>query len=300
MERATPAGQPPRLRVRLQPEKEIKKTGDRPRYDPQAGQSAAPIVPVGQDLLAEAEDEALSSGGELSRQQRDQPRRAAESLARREMDREKLNSLALTGFAGPDYEIFAGELAAYGYPIILAWLRRGTIWKHCADRGRWLSPTDADRETLATVFEVRLELALETVAEALKFFTDRVLRAGYWSHEGGATLTTFFVGACLLAFPNVFRRWQGAERRWHGALAAGTLNCPEGRTLADLPGMDPADIVVGRAAAMSELDSMPAGTRAAAALVMDGMSFAEAGDFLGTTDRAIEGRLYRYRQRRTS
>jgi hypothetical protein len=28
------------------------------------------------------------------------------------------------------------------------------------------------------------------------------------------------------------------------------------------------------------------------------MSFADAADRLGTTERAIEGRLYRYRQRR--
>jgi hypothetical protein len=216
------------------------------------------------------------------------------------MDQQKLNSLVLNGFTGPDYEIFAGELAAYGYPVILAWLRRGVIWKHCADRGRPLRPTDADRETLAGMFEERLELAFETVAEALKFFRDRVLRTGYWSHEGGATLTTYFIGACLLDFPNVFRRWQAAERRWHGALRAETLNCPEGRTLADLPTADPADVVIGRAIVLSELDSMPTGTRNAAALVVDGMSFAEAGDFPGTTDRAIEGRLYRYRQRRTS
>jgi hypothetical protein len=216
------------------------------------------------------------------------------------MDQDKLTSLVLTGFTGPDYEIFAGELAAYGYPIILAWLRRGVIWKYCADRGRPLSPTDADRETLANVFDERLELALETVAAALKFFKNRVLRTGTWAFDGGATLTTYFIGACLLTFPNVFRRWQAAERRWHRALAAETLNCSEGRSLADLPGADPANIVADRAAVMNELDSMPPGIQAAAALVVDGMSFSEAGDVLDTTDRAIEGRLYRYRHRRTS
>lgn len=48
-------------------------------------------MPVGQDLLAEAEDEALGSGGRLSRQQRDQARRAAESLA------EPLRSAVMVG-----------------------------------------------------------------------------------------------------------------------------------------------------------------------------------------------------------
>ena len=296
VERATPGGQPRRSHARLQPEEDA----GGPCHATKEKQTGALITPVGKDLLAEAEAEMLGEGNDLSSNQRDQARRAAESLARRQMDQAKLNDLVLAGLTGPDYEIFAGELAAYGYPVILAWLRRGVIWKHCADRGRPLRPTDMDREILGSEFEERLELALETVAEALKFFKDRVLRPGLWSFDGGATLTTFFIGACLLAFPNVFRRWQAAQRRWSMALTAEMLRCPEGRTLADLPTADPADVVAGRAAVLSELTSMPAGTGAAAALVVDGMSFAEAGDFLKMTDRAIEGRLYRYRQRRAS
>ena len=112
----------------------------------------------------------------------------------------------------------------YGYPVILAWLRRGTILeKHCTDRGRPLHPSDMDREILEREFEERLDLALETVAEDLRFFRDGVLRAEWWSFEGGATLTTYFIGACLLVFPNVFLRWQADERRWHRAL----LSLPE-------------------------------------------------------------------------
>jgi hypothetical protein len=166
--------------------------------------------------------------------------------------------------------------------------------------GRALNPTDAEREILEGDFEERLDLALATVAESLTFFRDRVLRAGRWSFDGGATLTTYFIGACLLTFPNVFRRWRVAERKWNLALAAGRLALPEGRTLADLPGSDPADVVAGRSAVISELRSMPDGVRDAAALVVDGKSFAAAASILDTTERAIEGRLYRYRQRRTT
>ena len=49
---------------------------------------------------------------------------------------------------------------------------------------------------------------------------------------------------------------------------------------------------------IDELSAMPPGTREAAALVIDGASFTEAADQLGTTDRGIEGRLYRYRAAR--
>ena len=66
------------------------------------------------------------------------------------------------------------EPAAYGYPVILAWIRRGTIWGHCASRGRKVSPTDAEREILERDCDERLQLALDTTADALTFFRDRV------------------------------------------------------------------------------------------------------------------------------
>jgi hypothetical protein len=264
MGRATPASQPPRDDARLQPGKENPELQHRG------------VMPAGEELLADADAALASESGWLTGPERDAARRAAESLARRMRDHEHVNELAVDGFTGPAYEIFAGELAAYGYPVILAWLRRGTIWKHCADRGRALYPTDAEREILETQFDERLDLALETVAEGLWFFRDRVLRASQWSFDGGATLTTYFVGACLLAFPNVFRRWRAAEQKWNRALYAGNLTSPEGRTIADLPGTDPAAIVAGRHAVTNELRSMPDGTGSAAALVLDGMNFKEA------------------------
>ena len=52
--------------------------------------------------------------------------------------------------------------------------------------------------------------------------------------------------------------------------------------LADLPGSHPANVVAGRSAAISELQSMPDRVRDAAALVVDGKSYAEAASILGT------------------
>jgi hypothetical protein len=262
--------------------------------------SASAVIPISREVLADAEHAVAVEVGDLSEEECERAQRAAESLARRQRDKEKIDSLSRAGFTGPEYEIFAGELAAYAYPIVLSWLRRGLIWGHCADRGRPLNPTDTEREKIEGTFDERLELALETVAEALRFFTERALRSGRWTSGGGAALTTYFIGACLLAFPNVFRRWRRAEQRWRQGMTAATLDCPEGRTLADLPGSDPADVVAARSAALAELSHMPEMTRQAAALVADGMSFSETAAFLGTTSRAVEGRLYRYRQKRTT
>src|SRR5258708_5892844 len=118
MAHSTPASQPRRSGARLQPGRGPSAIS---HPEPPAGPDGA-ILPIGQDLLAEAEPEVLEGGKELSREDRDGAGRAAESLARRGKDLEKLNSLALQSFSGPTYEIFAGELAAYGYPVLLAWL----------------------------------------------------------------------------------------------------------------------------------------------------------------------------------
>ena len=191
------------------------------------------------------------------------------------------------------------ELAAYAYPVLMSWLRRGLIYRYCADRGRPVHVTDSDREELAADSDQRLELALETVAKALTFFRDHVLLARRWEVDAGATLTTYFVGSCLLAFQNVFRRWQGERRRWRDSLAVEMINCPEDRGRASYVGVDPQDLVVGTETVLHELRGMPPATRDAAALVLDDHTFTEAAAQLGTTARAIEGRLYRYRQSAT-
>jgi hypothetical protein len=254
----------------------------------------------GDELRADAEAavHAEHRAGRLTDQERDQARRASESLARRLADQAQVDALRAGNFTGPAWDLYSGELAAYGFPVMVAWIRRGTIWALCASRGHKVTPTDAEREILDRDSDVRLQLASDTVAEAIVFFRKRVLREERWSLDGGATLATYFIGACLLKFPNVFRRWQAAERQRRKELAAWMLTSPEGRTLADLPGSDPADVAAERSALISELQSMPPATRDAAALVLDGNSFAEAADRLRTTPRAIEGRLHRYRQRK--
>ena len=258
------------------------------------------VVPVSREVLAEAEGAVSATAGELSKSELERAHQAAESLARRQEDGEKLLRLSRAGFSGPEYEIFAGELAAYAYPIILSWLRRGAIWKQCADRGRPLRPTDIERETIEDNFDERLELALETVAEALKLFVDSVLKPGKWSPEGGASITTYFIGACLFSYPNVFRKWSRARRNWQKGMVSAVRDCPEGRALGDLTSYDPAETVAGRMAALAVLRRMPDSTRHVAALVMDGLTFAETAEVLGITERAVEGRLYRYRQKRAT
>lgn len=266
------------------------------------------VSPVEPGVLVDAEAD-VAGDSELPKEDRERARKAAESLARRERDHEKISDLALRGFDGPEYEMFASELCAYGYPVIMAWIRRGLIYKLCTEKGRPISASEAERATLNESYEDRLELAMDTTARAMTYFRSEVLLKNKWTFHGGATLTTYFVGACLLAFPNEFRRWQGERARWNKALAVGQLRYPEttaeqlhspqiAHRLVGHAGSDPADTVVARAYLMAELRAMSEETAQAAALVLDGLSHDEIGAQLGISARAVEALLYRYRVKR--
>lgn len=51
------------------------------------------------------------------------------------------------------------------------------------------------------------ELANETVAVALNKFRDTNLRRHRWDSTRGATIKTYFIGQCLIRFPNIYRSW---------------------------------------------------------------------------------------------
>jgi RNA polymerase sigma factor (sigma-70 family) len=128
----------------------------------------------------------------------------AENAVRRLNDQVLVAELAASGFRGPLYEATISELATYALAVLMAWMRTGYIFKLTTARGLVLHPTDAELESLhRDENDVREELASMTVAAALPRF-----QLGGWRAEGGASLTTYFMGACLYVFPNEFRKWR--------------------------------------------------------------------------------------------
>jgi hypothetical protein len=132
---------------------------------------------------------------------------AAHALAERDRrlqaDGALLLRLQLQGFQGREWERFRDRLARYGYCVIRSWIRTGKIFYYCRRAGFGGVPSrQIDRDGAR-------ELAMETAACALHFFEARVLRvAGDWDPCRGATLKTFFIGACTRAFGNVYERWR--------------------------------------------------------------------------------------------
>jgi hypothetical protein len=228
----------------------------------------------------------------------DGPRRqaVAGNLIRREQDQELIAKLAKSNFEGPAQEQFEAELAAYGYPIMMAWTRTGEIVRKTARNGR---PIVIPGSGLGWTREDRSELSSETVARAVDFFREKVLRAGAWDSTRGATIKTYFVGACLFQFPNIYQLWQGERRRWDSlpVVRIDDLDMPE--LLHQVPSTDDTENrVIARdqlQQVMSELRDKYPDLHQIVEMWLDGYTDAQAAGLLGVTPRTVEGKWHRFR-----
>jgi DNA-directed RNA polymerase specialized sigma24 family protein len=138
-------------------------------------------------------------------------RRAADRLARLAVDRDLHDRLAAANFTGPEYQRLANELAAYGIVVVAAWMLSGEMFRLCAARHRavGLRPQTWTEHDVAG-------LADDTVTAALIEFRRRAVAGAGWEYsESAASLKTYFITGCILAFPNAYRQWERAEQRWH-------------------------------------------------------------------------------------
>lgn len=224
-------------------------------------------------------------------------RRLQESIDRRTRDQRIIDLLSQDGFEGPRYERFVDELVRYGISVLRGWMHSGFIFQLVADRGFGLSPHELDLDELASNGDLRQELATMTVACALPRFRQRALIEGGWTLHGGASITTYFMGACAYDFPNEFRRYQAGEERQRRAVQ-------RQRELYEAPvsKLSVADEVLGNLEVLEHLRGIQ-GTQARAivALTLEGYSQEEIRHILDATSvRAVEGSLYRWRTKQRS
>ncbi|MFI7449620.1 hypothetical protein ACIBQX_19135 [Nonomuraea sp. NPDC049714] len=216
-----------------------------------------------------------------------------ESLLRRAADQRLRDEMARYDFTGEMYQRFENELARYGMSVLRGWMYTGYIFKLTATRKFFLAPTDVELEELQRDSDAREELATMTVALALPRFRQHALVEGGWRYEGGASLPTYFMGACLFIFPNEFRSRRAQQKRWSRALAQGAILLdPDAGITADLESQ-----ALGRIRVRDDLGRAGERTRAIVALTLDGYSQEEIAELLGEASvRAVEGALYRWRK----
>ena len=214
---------------------------------------------------------------------------AARRLQLLTADRDLVDALMLRGYAGPEWDAFTRALAEYGYPVMRAWLLTGAIFLRCADKGIGQLPRALSIESSDAG-----EIAGETVAEAIKHFRERVLIPGKWDMTRGASLNTFFVGQCILRFPNIYRRWYREQqdpllvRTDRHAL---TVDLGMLRT-------EPPSPQIGAELSRAIHRLQRGDARTILGLQELGYDQAIIAEMFNTTARGIESRLFRYRRRK--
>jgi DNA-directed RNA polymerase specialized sigma24 family protein len=223
----------------------------------------------------------------------EQARCAAENLERRMADLDLRNELALHRFTGPAWRRFAEELARYGHAVLMAWMATGEMFSQCRKKHCYPGPppeqwTDDDR----------MGLANDTVAAAMVSFREQGLIGKKWDYTAGATLKTYFIGACIYQFPNHFRRWRTDDQTWNQLRRLE----PGADELMHLPHTDATDdLAVTRVMTSTAFAAIPDDrTKSAMLLHSRGYTYPEIAEILGTSVKAVDGLLIRHRKRMMS
>ena len=215
-------------------------------------------------------------------------RRPAASMSRLGADAALLERLAAAGFEGPDWDRFVDALVEYGCAVLTAWTVTSAINDHVARQAR----IRLKEPPVEITHEDAEDLAAETVADALRRFRDQVLAVGLWDPLKGASLATYWIGYCILRFPDVYRRWFTDQRRWHLA-----LQNAEGDSVYrfDPVPADPAlQVVVGEEIAEALASVSVEATRQILQLKAAGYRHEEISELVGCSLKSIESRLDRH------
>ena len=116
----------------------------------------------------------------------------------------------------PEWEEFASTMAAYGYSVLKGWLISGVLYRMAANHGgRGVRGLSKIPETLRLGPDDAHALAADVVVVAIDQFRSKTLMhprpEKRWTPTGGASLKTFFIGRCLMEFPDTYLRWRREE-----------------------------------------------------------------------------------------
>lgn len=227
------------------------------------------------------------SGEDSSEADRADDHVANEHLDRLLGDRDMLLRLQLSGYAREYWTPLADVFAQYGLAVLRAWLGTGRIFEEVHRKTGLQLRRPAGRLDQDDIES----LASDTIMDALKAFLEKVLKRNRWDPAKGASLKTFFIGQCVLRFPNVYRGW-GRERARH--LPTESLD-----RLTNTPAEgDPAGEVLAweqRAELLASLTTKTA--RAAAQLREQGYTYAEIAEQLALADEKAVENVFTYQHR---
>ncbi|MDQ7906144.1 hypothetical protein RB614_16655 [Phytohabitans sp. ZYX-F-186] len=192
------------------------------------------------------------------------------------------------GFAGRTYEAVATELAKHSAKVLLGFIYSGHIHVVLQEVGR---PVPGLTQTLHEMTRDEIEhLVGLTITHALRLFRRNALEGYGWRPGGETRMATYFVNTCKLCFSNAYREAVNHRR-------------PKEETpvdsIPDQAGITTIDVGERPGALREVMDER--GIRGVQAtiteLTIEGYTQEEIADKLGTTPRAVEGKLRRLREK---
>ncbi|MGV9667460.1 hypothetical protein [Nocardia niigatensis] len=108
------------------------------------------------------------------------------------------------GFEGPAWKLLADNLVRHALAVLGPWVRSGWIFSVAEQKRMPLRPTTQERLLVETRFAE--DFVQETVTRALERFRRNARDGDGWNAESGLGLGSYFIGACVLAFVEHFRR----------------------------------------------------------------------------------------------
>ncbi|MFD7844436.1 hypothetical protein ACFV4K_16040 [Nocardia sp. NPDC059764] len=108
------------------------------------------------------------------------------------------------GFEGPAWKPLADSLVRHALAILGPWVRSGWIFAVAEREGMPLRPTAQERLLVETRFAE--DFVRETITRALERFRRAARDGDGWDADSGQSLGGYFLGACVRAFVEHFRR----------------------------------------------------------------------------------------------
>ncbi|MFE3676051.1 RNA polymerase sigma factor [Streptomyces griseus] len=224
------------------------------------------------------------------------PDRAEEQRA---ADRELFALLKASSFKeGPHLSLLRDRLWTYGWKVLRAWMKDGTIIARCRERRIYFPAPYTEVEEMMRRADVREDIAIDCLAEAVPFYLLDCLP--HWKPRGGRNLTSFFMSIALRFFRDAYRKWATGHRRRMREVLGELLPVydAEWETWALVPPPGPEQRTVLWETLDLVLAEASMEERAVCeAMLATGATQEQIAEQLGTTRKAVERRLARVRRR---
>lgn len=221
--------------------------------------------------------------------------------ARLQGDRELHAILLRDDFAGPNYREFQNVLIDYGFGVIGAWVRKGTLLTKCREKGVRGLPAGQSFRTEGLDQIRQEELTTDIVADGIIRFDRDSMHAGKWNPRGQASMRTWFIGGCLFSSAGNLKRLAEEQREFqqradlHQQVVRHYPDFDQPLDLA-ASAVDIADVVAGHMIAQEIRDQLNPADLELLELKEEGLSRPEIASRIGTTPKGMDSRWNRIRR----